>query len=297
MASSEWSTAFLSRFRSSAWSLRVLRFAVVASHDSTDSEVRRQRSCTIRPGRLTPITPDIARLIDDMIETMYAAPGVGLAAPQIGVPLRIFVVDISVGRDPSGLLVFVNPEIRRTRRHAARGGRLPERSGIRGHRRPAVARGVKGLDRDGAEHQHEGTVLLARAFQHEMDHLDGTLFVDRLRGHQARSDRQANQEDDPRRQMVTGGAAARRVLRHARVRRADARRPARSSPSGGRRRHAARSAARPRPKNLRHAGQSAGARGRPPGAAARAAERPGVSGSPRRACTPTSASSPPTEKS
>ena len=59
------------------------------------------------------ITAEIERIIDDMIETMYAAPGVGLAAPQIGVPLRIFVVDISVGRDPSGLMVFVNPEIRR----------------------------------------------------------------------------------------------------------------------------------------------------------------------------------------
>src|SRR4051794_29848540 len=57
------------------------------------------------------ITGETRRLIDDMIETMYAAPGVGLAAPQIGVPLRIFVVDVSVGRDPSGLLVFVNPEI------------------------------------------------------------------------------------------------------------------------------------------------------------------------------------------
>src|SRR3954466_34600 len=57
------------------------------------------------------VTPEIRRLVDDMIETMYAAPGVGLAAPQVGVPLRIFVVDISVGRDPSGLLVFVNPEI------------------------------------------------------------------------------------------------------------------------------------------------------------------------------------------
>ena len=56
------------------------------------------------------ITPEIERLIDDMIETMYAAPGVGLAAPQVGVALRIFVVDISVGRDPNGLLVLVNPE-------------------------------------------------------------------------------------------------------------------------------------------------------------------------------------------
>src|SRR5215210_5477505 len=56
------------------------------------------------------ITADIERLIDDMIDTMYAAPGVGLAAPQVGVPLRIFVVDISVGRDPAGLMVIVNPE-------------------------------------------------------------------------------------------------------------------------------------------------------------------------------------------
>src|SRR5437762_1490358 len=56
------------------------------------------------------ITPDIERLIDDMIETMYAAPGIGLAAPQVGVPLRVFVVDVSVGRDPKGLLVMVNPE-------------------------------------------------------------------------------------------------------------------------------------------------------------------------------------------
>ena len=56
------------------------------------------------------ITPEIERLIDDMIETMYAAPGIGLAAPQVGVPLRIFVVDISVGRDPKALLALVNPE-------------------------------------------------------------------------------------------------------------------------------------------------------------------------------------------
>ena len=54
------------------------------------------------------ITPEIQQLIDDMIKTMYAAPGVGLAAPQIGVPLRIFVADVSVGRDPSALHVFVN---------------------------------------------------------------------------------------------------------------------------------------------------------------------------------------------
>src|SRR5215510_269194 len=128
------------------------------------------------------ITPDVTSVISDMIETMYAAPGIGLAAPQIGVPMRIFVVDISLGRDPNGLIVMVNPEF------VLREGMQLEEEGclsVPGFNatvvRPERAI-VKGLDRTGAEHQREGNGLLARAFQHEMDHLDGTLFVDRLRG-------------------------------------------------------------------------------------------------------------------
>ena len=73
---------------------------------------------------------NLQRLIDDMIETMYAAPGIGLAATQLGVPLRVFVVDISVGRERKDLIVMVNPDLRRARGHAARGRRLPERAGI-----------------------------------------------------------------------------------------------------------------------------------------------------------------------
>ncbi len=128
------------------------------------------------------VTSDIARLIDDMIETMYAAPGVGLAAPQIGVPLRLFVADISLGRDPSGLMVFVNPAF------VEREGVQLEEEGclsVPGFNATVVRPSrvvIKGLDRNGVEHQCEGTGLLARAFQHEMDHLDGLLFVDRLRG-------------------------------------------------------------------------------------------------------------------
>jgi len=128
------------------------------------------------------ITPDIDRLVDDMIETMYAAPGVGLAATQVGVPLRMFVVDVSAGRDPSGLIVMINPEF------VERDGVQLEEEGclsVPGFNatvlRPTRAV-VKGLDRHGTEQQVEGNGLLARAFQHEMDHLDGTLFVDRLRG-------------------------------------------------------------------------------------------------------------------
>jgi peptide deformylase len=128
------------------------------------------------------VTPDIASVVADMIDTMYAAPGIGLAATQIGIPLRIFVVDITLGRDPGGLIVMVNPEF------VSREGMQLEEEGclsIPGFNatvvRPERAI-VKGLNREGVEHQHEGSGLLARAFQHEMDHLDGTLFVDRLRG-------------------------------------------------------------------------------------------------------------------
>jgi peptide deformylase len=132
--------------------------------------------------RVEAITPEVGQLIDDMVETMYAAPGVGLAAPQVGVAVRIFVVDLSLGRDPDGLIVMVNPEF------VSREGMQLEEEGclsLPGFNatvvRPMRAV-VKGLNRHGEEHEREGTELLARAFQHEMDHLDGRLFIDHLRG-------------------------------------------------------------------------------------------------------------------
>src|SRR6188474_1660295 len=146
----------------------ILRYGADALH----------RSAAVVPG----ITPEIQELIDDMIKTMYAAPGVGLAAPQIGVPLRIFVADVSLGRDIDALHVFVNPEF------VEREGMQLEEEGclsVPGFN-ATVARPervvMKGLDRHGEAQQVEGTGLLARCFQHEMDHLEGTLFVDRLRG-------------------------------------------------------------------------------------------------------------------
>ena len=128
------------------------------------------------------ITDDIKILVDDMIETMYAASGVGLAAPQIGVPQRMFVVDPSLGRREDGLVIMINPTV-------------AEREGVQTHpegclsvpgfeapvARPARVV-VRGLDRDGKSHQVDGTELLARALQHEIDHLDGSLFLNRLRG-------------------------------------------------------------------------------------------------------------------
>ena len=125
---------------------------------------------------------DILELIDDMIDTMYAAPGIGLAAPQVGVPLRIFVIDLSLGHTAGELMTFINPTF------AEREGMQLEEEGclsVPGFN-ATVARPlravVKGLDRHGQEVIVEGKELLARAFQHEMDHLDGMLFLDRVRG-------------------------------------------------------------------------------------------------------------------
>ncbi|HXH25004.1 MAG TPA: peptide deformylase [Vicinamibacterales bacterium] len=128
------------------------------------------------------ITGEIQQLVDDMIQTMYAAPGIGLAAPQVGVPLRLFVCDLSVGRSPAELLTFINPEF------VERDGTQLEEEGclsVPGFNaavpRPARVL-LKGLDREGREQVVEAQGLLARCFQHEMDHLEGTLFIDRLRG-------------------------------------------------------------------------------------------------------------------
>ena len=128
------------------------------------------------------VTQEIATLINDMIETMHAAPGIGLAAPQIGVGLRIFVADISAGRNADDLIVMINPEM------VSCEGIQTEEEGclsVPGFEatvpRPHKAV-VRGLDRDGQPHEVVAVGLLARAFQHELDHLDGTLFVDRLHG-------------------------------------------------------------------------------------------------------------------
>jgi peptide deformylase len=131
---------------------------------------------------VTTITPEIEALVRDMTETMYAAPGIGLAAPQVGVPLRVFVIDLSLGRSSDGLIALLNPEF------VERDGMQLEEEGclsLPGFNatvaRPLRAR-IKGIDLTGTERIVEGEGLLARAFQHEMDHLEGKVFVDRLRG-------------------------------------------------------------------------------------------------------------------
>jgi peptide deformylase len=128
------------------------------------------------------VTPQIQALVDDMIQTMYAAPGVGLAAPQVGVGVRIFVCDISLGRSAGELLTFINPEfVERDGMQLEEEGCLSAPGFNATVARPSRAV-LKGLDRNGEEQTVEATGLLARCFQHEMDHLDGTIFIDRLRG-------------------------------------------------------------------------------------------------------------------
>ena len=128
------------------------------------------------------ITPEIHRLIDDMIETMYAAPGIGLAATQVGVPLRVLVIDLSVGRHAGQQIHLINPVF------VEREGMQYEDEGClsvpgytaRVERYAQVV--VDGLDRSGNPVRHDATGLLARAFQHEIDHLEGRVYLDHLRG-------------------------------------------------------------------------------------------------------------------
>lgn len=124
----------------------------------------------------------LRKLAADMVETMHAAPGVGLAAPQVGVELRLVVVDVSVGEDPKQLHVLVNPEI------VHREGVETDVEGclsIPGLTdkvdRPAFVR-VKALDPEGKPLELQAEDWFARAVCHEIDHLDGVLFVDHLRG-------------------------------------------------------------------------------------------------------------------
>ncbi len=126
------------------------------------------------------INGDLQQLIDDMVETMYAAPGVGLAANQVGSLHRVFVANPSEDHDPAQLLVLINPELVESEGEiVAEEGCLsiPDfREEVRRARRVVL----QGLDRSGRPVEMEGQDLVARIFQHELDHLNGVLFVDRL---------------------------------------------------------------------------------------------------------------------
>jgi len=126
------------------------------------------------------IDEEVRELVEDLIETMYAAPGVGLAAHQVGVARRVAVVDVTVGEDPSQLLILVNPEL------ISEEGKQVDEEGCLSF--PGFAEMVerpmnvtlRALNLEGETFEVDAEGFLARAFCHEIDHLNGTLFTDRV---------------------------------------------------------------------------------------------------------------------
>jgi len=139
------------------------------------SEVLRKKAAPVDK-----VDDDLRRLIDDMLETMYAAPGIGLAAPQVGVSKQLMVVDLSSGMEKDQLVVLANPEIVSSEGEVVSEEgclSLPELS-VKICRAGKVV--VRGLDGEGRTVEVRGEGLLARALQHEIDHLDGVLLIDRV---------------------------------------------------------------------------------------------------------------------
>ena len=128
--------------------------------------------------RVRNIDDSIKKLIGDMTETMHSAPGVGLAAPQVGVPLRVIVIGISEQED----IALLNPQIVRRK-----GERLVNEGclsvpGYVGELKRAESVTVKGRDQNGKEIRIKADELLAQALEHEIDHINGVLYIDRLEG-------------------------------------------------------------------------------------------------------------------
>jgi len=154
--------------------------AILKIRTAPDPILRRKAS------RVAKIDASIQRLIGDMFETMHAAPGVGLAANQIGIPLRILVLGIPKEEEeaeegPPDEYVLINAEIvkRGGEREVAEGClSIP---GYRGTLKRSEWVKVKGLDRDGREVRLKAEGLMAQALEHEIDHLDGVLYIDRMK--------------------------------------------------------------------------------------------------------------------
>jgi peptide deformylase len=134
-----------------------------------------------RPGEpITEFNAELRKLIADMFETTYAEQGIGLAAPQVGVSKRLTVIDLSVGKVPDDKLVLINPEIIFT------DGKLYEEEGCLSFPdiREKVVRfakvRIRAQDENGKWFEKDGEDVLARCFQHEIDHVDGMLFIFRM---------------------------------------------------------------------------------------------------------------------
>jgi peptide deformylase len=127
------------------------------------------------------VNADIRKLVEDMFETMYDAPGIGLAAIQVGRPQRVVTMDLAKKDDPKDPKVFINPEIVWSSEDKAvyEEGCLSIPEFYGDVERPAQVK-VKYLDLDGGAHEIEANGLLATCLQHEIDHLNGVLFIDHM---------------------------------------------------------------------------------------------------------------------
>lgn len=130
--------------------------------------------------KIEKVTDELRQLIDDMAETMYAAPGVGLAATQIGEALQLFIVDIADAEEPSDLKVFINPEILESTGEVTWQEGCLSFPGVQEDIDRAAHVRVRALDRDGKTFELEADGLLAVAIQHEYDHLQGQLMIDHM---------------------------------------------------------------------------------------------------------------------
>lgn len=126
------------------------------------------------------VTDEIRKIVDDMAETMYAAPGCGLAATQVGINLRIFVIDTASEDEPSDLRVFINPEVLATDGAQSWSEGCLSFPGVTEEIKRAERVRARALGRDGKPFELEADGLLAVAIQHETDHLNGVLFIDKL---------------------------------------------------------------------------------------------------------------------
>ncbi|MGH9714257.1 MAG: peptide deformylase [Candidatus Acidiferrales bacterium] len=130
--------------------------------------------------RVDKFDDELQKLVEDMFESMYAARGVGLAAPQIGISLRLAVIDVTDGKNPEAKIVCANPEIIHAEGEQREEEGCLSLPGFRGYvARPQYVT-VRAQDRTGKQFEMRGEQLLARAFCHEIDHLNGTLFITHL---------------------------------------------------------------------------------------------------------------------
>jgi len=139
-----------------------------------------EKELEVPANRVLEINEEIKKIVSDIAETMYAAPGIGLAATQVGIPLRIATIDLSQGKEENGLIILINPEIILTEDNQQEEEGCLSFPGIYGVTNRPARIIVRAQNLNNEIYEIEGKELLARALSHEIDHLDGILFLERM---------------------------------------------------------------------------------------------------------------------